>query len=205
MPREIKATTRREESSEASSLDRSDGAIKSLINSAKMRGYAANDETSFSSEDTKSEEGENVPLTLAEKATDPAETELEVETESRDESESAKELVETRLRPVPVKRENSHPTERTDDPVRMYLRDMSTLKLLSRAGEAAIAKRIEAGRETMLVGLCESPLTFEAINSWREELNEGKVYLRDVVDLDAIQAGPNSEAVPAPVIGPTAH
>jgi RNA polymerase primary sigma factor len=192
MAREIKATPRREERLERGSFEVS----------SKKRGYAANDETFFSSEDTKSEEGENVPLTLAEKATDHAETELEVETESREEAETTKELIETRLRPVPVKHESSDPAERTDDPVRMYLRDMSTVKLLSRAGEAAIAKRIEAGRETMLVGLCESPLTFEAINIWREELNEGKVYLRDLVDLDAIQAGPNSEAVPAPVIGP---
>jgi RNA polymerase primary sigma factor len=192
MAREIKATPRREERLERGSFEVS----------SKKRGYAANDETFFSSEDTKSEEGENVPLTLAEKATDHAETELEVETESREEAETTKELIETRLRPVPVKHESSDPAERTDDPVRMYLRDMSTVKLLSRAGEAAIAKRIEAGRETMLVGLCESPLTFEAINIWREELNEGKVYLRDLVDLDAIQAGPNSEAMPAPVIGP---
>jgi RNA polymerase primary sigma factor len=210
MPREIKATPRREErlerrGSEASSLDHSDGAIKSLINSAKKRSYAANDETFFFSEDSKSEEGEDVQSKLAEKGTDEAETdpELEVEAESREETESTKALIETRLRPVPVKRESNDPAERTDDPLRMYLRDMSTVKLLSRAGEAAIAKRIEAGRETMLVGLCESPLTFEAINIWREELNEGKVYLRDVVDLDAIQSGPDSEAVPAPVIGPS--
>ena len=209
MPREIKATTRRKETlerggSEASSLDPSDGAIKSLIGSVKKRGYAANDEAFFFSEDSKSEEGEDVQSKLAETGTDEAETdpELEVEAESREETESAKELIETRLPPVPVKRASNDPAERTDDPVRMYLRDMSTVKLLSRAGEAAIAKRIEAGRETMLVGLCESPLTFEAINIWREELNEGKVYLRDVVDLDAIQAGANSEAVPAPVIGP---
>jgi RNA polymerase primary sigma factor len=209
VPREIKATPRREErlerrGFEASSLDRSDGAIKSLIDSAKKLGYTASDETFFFPEDSKSEEGEGVQSKLAEKGIDEAETapELEVDAESLEGTESTKELIETRLRPVPVKRENNDPAERTDDPVRMYLRDVSTVKLLSRAGEAAIAKRIEAGRETMLVGLCESPLTFEAINIWREELNEGKVYLRDVVDLDAIQAGPNSEAVPAPVIGP---
>src|SRR5580765_4279122 len=99
MPREIKATPRREErlergGFEVSSHHRSDGAIKSLTNSAKMRRYAANDETFFSSEETRSEAGENGPLTLAEKATDRAETELEVETESREEAESAKELIE---------------------------------------------------------------------------------------------------------------
>ena len=140
MPREIKATPRREERLERGGFEVS----------SKKRGYAANDETFFSSEDTKSEEGENVPLTPAEKATDQAETDLEVETESREEAETTKELIETRLRPVPVKHESSDPAERTDDPVRMYLRDMSTVKLFSRAGEAAIAKRIEAGRETMV-------------------------------------------------------
>jgi RNA polymerase primary sigma factor len=215
MPREIKVTSQSDETperagSEASPLDRSDAAVKSMINSAKKRGYAASDETDafFSSEDSKSEQVEDVLAKRGEKAADEAETEpeVEVEEESRDETEeeteSKKELGEARLRPVPVKRESKDPAERTDDPVRMYLRDMSTVKLLSRADEIAIAKRIEAGRETMLVGLCESPLTFEAIDIWREELNEGKVYLRDVVDLDATQAGPDSEAVPAPVIGP---
>ena len=80
-------------------------------------------------------------------------------------------------------------TDRTDDPVRMYLREMGSVELLSREGEIAIAKRIEAGRETMIAGLCESPLTFQAIIIWRDELNEGKVLLRDIIDLDATFAG----------------
>src|SRR4029434_4359673 len=88
----------------------------------------------------------------------------------------------------------------TDDPVRMYLREMGSVELLSREGEIAIAKRIEAGREAMIAGLCESPLTFQAIIIWRDELNEGKVFLRDIIDLEATYAGP--EAMPAPVIGP---
>src|SRR5690606_25094875 len=75
------------------------------------------------------------------------------------------------------------PVERTDDPVRMYLREMGSVELLSREGEIAIAKRIEAGREAMIAGLCESPLTFQAIIIWRDELNEGKVLLRDIIDL----------------------
>src|SRR5204863_6853910 len=94
------------------------------------------------------------------------------------------------------------PTERTDDPVRMYLREMSSVELLSREGEVAIAKRIEAGREAMIAGLCESPLTFQAIIIWRDELNEGKVFLRDIIDLEATHAGPDAKAVLAPVIGP---
>src|SRR5262249_39318800 len=94
------------------------------------------------------------------------------------------------------------PTERTDDPVRMYLREMGSVELLSREGEIAIAKRIEAGREAMIAGLCESPLTFQAIIIWRDELNEGKVFLRDIIDLEATYAGPDAKAMPAPVIGP---
>jgi RNA polymerase primary sigma factor len=84
----------------------------------------------------------------------------------------------------------------------MYLREMGTVELLSREGEIAIAKRIEAGREAMIAGLCESPLTFQAIIIWRDELNEGKVFLRDIIDLEATYASPDAKAVPAPVIGP---
>src|SRR2546425_4677616 len=111
------------------------------------------------------------------------------------------ELVEVQQK-VPAKSEAKEPTERTDDPVRMYLRDMGSVELLSREGEIAIAKRIEAGREAMIAGLCESPLTFQAIIIWRDELNEGKVFLRDIIDLEATYAGPDAKAMPAPVIGP---
>src|SRR5262249_11907086 len=110
-------------------------------------------------------------------------------------------LVEVQQK-VPAKSEAKEPTERTDDPVRMYLREMSSVELLSREGEIAIAKRIEAGREAMIAGLCESPLTFQAIIIWRDELNEGKVSLRDIIDLEATYAGPDAKAMPAPVIGP---
>ena len=84
----------------------------------------------------------------------------------------------------------------------MYLRDMGSVALLSREGEVAIAKRIEAGREIMLAGLCESPLTFQAITIWGDELKAGKIYLRDIIDLDATHAGSDAEGMPAPVIGP---
>src|SRR4029077_13968446 len=93
------------------------------------------------------------------------------------------------------------PTERTDDPVRMYLREMRSEELLARVGEVAIAKRIEAGREAMIAGLCENPLTFQAIIIWRDELNEGKVFLRDIIDLEAAYAGPGARARPGPVSG----
>ncbi|MEP2165346.1 MAG: RNA polymerase sigma factor RpoD, partial [Nisaea sp.] len=86
----------------------------------------------------------------------------------------------------------------TDDPVRMYLREMGSVELLSREGEIAIAKRIEAGRETMIAGLCESPLTFQAVIIWREELAEGKILLRDIIDLEATYAGPDAKNAPPP-------
>src|SRR5437588_7630065 len=89
----------------------------------------------------------------------------------------------------------------------MYLRTRGSIELLSRQGEIAIAKRIEAGREAMIAGLCESPLTFQAIIIWRDELNEGKVFLRDIIDLEATYAGPDAKAVPgqpAPDGAPTA-
>ena len=85
--------------------------------------------------------------------------------------------------------------DRTDDPVRMYLREMGSVELLSREGEIAIAKRIEAGREMMISGLCESPLTFQAIIIWRDELNEGKVLLREIIDLEASFADPDVKKI----------
>src|SRR5215469_16058091 len=105
---------------------------------------------------------------------------------------------------APTKAEKSEPLERTDDPLRMYLREMRSVELLSREGELAIAKRIEAGRDAMIAGLCESPLTFQAIIIWRDEFNEGKVLLRDIIDLEAPYAGPDAKAMQPPVIGPDA-
>ncbi len=102
----------------------------------------------------------------------------------------------------------SEPGDRTDDPVRMYLREMGSVELLSREGEIAIAKRIEAGREAMIQGLCESPLTFQAIIIWRDELNEGKILLRDIIDLEATYAGPDAKAAPVqplPQAAPADH
>jgi RNA polymerase primary sigma factor len=121
--------------------------------------------------------------------------------EPEEEDDGENELVEVQQRPVPAKSGAKEPAERTDDPVRMYLREMGSVELLSREGEIAIAKRIEAGREAMIAGLCESPLTFQAIIIWRDELNEGKVFLRDIIDLEATYAGPDAKATPAPVIG----
>jgi RNA polymerase primary sigma factor len=99
--------------------------------------------------------------------------------------------------------ETQEPIERSGDPVRIYLREMGSMELLSREGEIAIAKRIEAGGEAILAGLCESPLTFQAVVIWRDELNQGKVLLRDIIDIEATYAGPDAKPMPAPaVIGP---
>ena len=143
-----------------------------------------------------SEMGVNVVET---EASEEGEEQREVSDEEAESGSS--ELVEVQQK-VPAKSEAREPPERTDDPVRMYLRTMGPIELLSRQGEIAIAKRIEASREAMIAGLCESPLTFQAIIIWRDELNEGKVFLRDIIDLEATYAGPDAKAMPAPVIGP---
>jgi RNA polymerase primary sigma factor len=95
---------------------------------------------------------------------------------------------------APVTVAKAVPSERTNDPVRLYLREIGSVGLLSREGEVAIAKRIEAGHGAMIAGLCESPLTFQAIVIWRGELNDGKILLRDIIDLEATYAGPGAEA-----------
>ena len=191
-------------------LDLSDAAVKKLIRSAKKRGYVTHDQINsvLPSEEVNSEQIEDVLAMFSEMGVNVVETEEpseegeEPREEADEEAESeGGELVEVQQK-VPAKSEAKEPTERTDDPVRMYLREMGSVELLSREGEIAIAKRIEAGREAMIAGLCESPLTFQAIIIWRDELNEGKVFLRDIIDLEATYAGPDAKAMPAPVIGP---
>jgi RNA polymerase primary sigma factor len=163
----------------------------------------------LSSGQVKSEQLEGISVKLSEMdvnvvATKEVELEEEVVVREEPEEEAGgeNELVEAPPQSVPAKSETKEPFERTDDPVRMYLREMGAVKLLSREGEIAIAKRFEAGREAMIAGLCESPLTFQAIIIWRDELNESKVLLRDIIDLDATYAGPDAKAMPAPVISP---
>jgi RNA polymerase primary sigma factor len=185
-------------------LDLSDAAIKKLIRSAKKRGYVTHDQINSLSKEVNSEQIQDVLAMFSEMGVNVVETEEaekgeEQLEEADEESESeGSELVEVQQK-VPAKSEAKEPTERTDDPVRMYLREMGSLELLSREGEIAIAKRIEACREAMIAGLCESPLTFQAIIIWRDELNEGKVFLRDIIDLEATYAGPDAKAMPAPV------
>ena len=226
MASNIKARPQEEEVSEKEApetapdsplLDLSDAAVKKLIRSAKKRGYVTHDEINWVllSEEVSSEQIEDVLAMFSEMGVNVVETEQasekgeepseEGEEPCREADEEAEseggELVEIQQK-VPAKSEAKEPAERTDDPVRMYLRTMGSIELLSREGEIAIAKRIEAGREAVIAGLCESPLTFQAIIIWRDELNEGKILLRDIIDLEATYAGPDAKAMPTPAIGP---
>jgi RNA polymerase primary sigma factor len=186
-------------------IDFWDDAVKKLIRGAKKRGYVTHDQINalLPSEEVKSEQIEDILVMLSEMGVkvvetedaEPEETPEDVKEESEGE-ESDGELMEVQ-RSTPAEARKSEPGERTDDPVRMYLREMGSLELLSRQGEIAIAKRIEAGREAMIAGLCESPLTFQAIIIWRDELNDGKVFLRDIIDLEATYAGPDAKSLPA--------
>jgi len=193
-------------------LDLPDAVVKELIRTAKRCGYVTHDQISalLSSEEVNSEQIETILAKFSEIGINVVETKearLEEEVETREEpeeeeTEGENELVEIQQQSALAKSGAKEPTERTDDPVRMYLREMGSVELLSREGEIAIAKRIEAGREAMIAGLCESPLTFQAIIIWRDELNDGKVLLRDIIDLDATYAGPDAKALPTPEIGP---
>src|SRR6202162_5577766 len=183
-------------------LDRSNASVKALVRAAKKRGYVTHDQINSLMKEVNSEQIENVLAMFSEMGINVIETE-EAETEEdseeareEEEAESDGELVEV-ARATLAETKKSVPGERTDDPVRMYLREMGSVELLSREGEIAIAKRIEAGREAMIAGLCESPLTFQAIIIWRDELNNGKVFLRDIIDLEATYAGPDAKSMPA--------
>ena len=188
-------------------LDLSDAAVKTLMRGAKKRGYVTHDQINSLSKGVNSEQIEDVLAMFSDMGVNVVETEEaseegEEQREEPEEEESERgEIVEVH-RPAPAKVEKPEPSERTDDPVRMYLREMGSVELLSRRGEIAIAKRIEAGREAMIAGLCESPLSFQAIILWRDELNDGKVFLRDIIDLEATYAGPDAKAMPAPTIAP---
>src|SRR3954471_14693617 len=178
-------------------LDLSDAAVKKMIKQAKKRGFVTFDQLNevLPSDTTSPEQIEDIMSMLSDMGINVSEAEdADSEEESKEdaEDETDNELVEVTQKAV-TEVKKSEPGERTDDPVRMYLREMGTVELLSREGEIAIAKRIEAGREAMIAGLCESPLTFQAIIIWRDELNEGKIFLRDIIDLEATYAGPDAK------------
>src|SRR5919109_4562680 len=200
--------TEREGTTDGPLLDLSDDAVKKMIKAAKKRGYVTMDELNsvLPSEEVSSEQIEDTMAMLSDMGINVVETDEAEEgqeapgaADEPDEEEGGRAIATQSA--VTTTSTRSEPTERTDDPVRMYLREMGSVELLSREGEIAIAKRIEAGREAMIAGLCESPLTFQAIIIWRDELNGGKVFLRDIIDLEATYAGPDAKAMPAPVIG----
>ena len=182
------------ESGDGPVLDLSDADVKKLIKSAKSRGYVTYDELNkvLPSEEVSSEQIEDIMAKLSEMGINVVEHEEEDDDDSGDSAPASKsKAVATKdeKKGGVVTTNTGASADRTDDPVRMYLREMGTVELLSREGEIAIAKRIEAGRETMIRALCESSLTFEAITVWRDELEEGRVLLRDIIDLDATYGG----------------
>ena len=175
-------------------LDLTDAAVKKMITRAKQRGFVTLDELNkvLPSERVSSEQIEDTMSMLSDMGINVTEAE---EKDEESETDGAVALAREETAVTKVETEQN---ERTDDPVRMYLREMGTVELLSREGEIAIAKRIEAGRELMIGALCESPLTFEAIMVWRDELNEGKILLRDIIDLEATYGGgPEAKAMAA--------
>ncbi|ATO57733.1 RNA polymerase sigma factor RpoD [Bartonella sp. 1-1C] len=188
-------------SSDGPLLDFSDDAIKKMMKLAKKNGYVLMDElnAALSSEEFTSEQIEDILAMFSEMGISVIDDEDEIEAEQYEEEITVEggDLVEATNYAVATtsKREVA---DRTDDPVRMYLREMGAVELLSREGEIAIAKRIEAGRETMISGLCESPLTFQALIIWREELQEQRILLREIIDLEMTYSGP--EAKQAPII-----
>ncbi len=165
------------------SLDMSQAAVKRMIAEARERGYITYDQlnTVLPQDQVSSEQIEDVMAMLSEMGINV------IENEEAEEGEPAGELVEqgSGSREIALAGTQGETLDRTDDPVRMYLREMGSVELLSREGEIAIAKRIEAGRNTMIAGLCESPLTFQAITIWRDELLSEDILLRDVIDLEA--------------------
>jgi RNA polymerase primary sigma factor len=182
-------------------LDLSDHAVQQMIAKARKRGHVTMGTLNelMSTDGMSSEALEDTLTMLSDMGVnvvedDEADDEA-VETDDAVEDEGDAQLVAPGPKALATGKKKEA-GDRTDDPVRMYLREMGTVPLLSREGEISIAKRIEAGKEAMIAGLCESPLTFQAIIIWREELTEGVTLLRDVIDLDATYAGPEAKAAP---------
>jgi RNA polymerase primary sigma factor len=171
-------------------IDLNEASIKKLIAKAKRRGVITYDELNQAlPQDMTSDQIEDVQTALSEMGVSIVESDedaAEEDGENEAEEVSSADDDETDADGHVPEKKKKEATERTDDPVRMYLREMGAVELLSREGEIAIAKRIEAGRDTMIMGLCESPITFHAIIMWSEALNNGEMQLREILDLDAM-------------------
>ncbi|MBQ1542200.1 RNA polymerase sigma factor RpoD [Caulobacter sp. CCUG 60055] len=180
-----------ETTSDGPLLDLTDAGVKKFIKQAKARGYVTMDELNkvLPSDEVTSEAIEDTLAMLSEMGVNVVEAEEDAEG-----SEGGEVAVREDSAVAESPKEAAY--DRTDDPVRMYLREMGSVELLSREGEIAIAKRIEAGRDTMIRGLCESALTFEAIMVWRDELGSGRILLREVIDLEQTYGGANAAAMP---------
>src|SRR5262245_20040326 len=192
-------------------LDLSDAAVKRFIKTAKARGFVTLDALNavLPSEEVSPDQIEDTMSMLSDmgitvvESEDPEEAAASPDGEDASEDDEPSRAVVVSSASVPAAGQaRAEPAERTDDPVRMYLRDMGSVELLSREGEIAIAKRIEAGREAMIAGLCESPLTFQAVIIWRDELRDAKILLRDIIDLEATHEGHEAKAAPPPVSPP---
>ncbi|NBD29288.1 MAG: RNA polymerase sigma factor RpoD [Alphaproteobacteria bacterium] len=189
------------------SIDMSQTAVKKMIAEARERGYITYDQLNavLPPEQVSSDQIEDVMSMLNEMGIQVTEEEESEESvDSEDDKSKSTEVATTGARDVALGSGTTEKLDRTDDPVRMYLREMGSVELLSREGEIAIAKRIEAGRNTMILGLCESPLTFQAITIWRDELLEEEILLRDVIDLETTFGNQLDEvgAETAPVVDP---
>jgi RNA polymerase primary sigma factor len=191
------------ESQDGPLLDLTDQSVKNMVKAARKRGYVTHEELNnvLPSEEFSSEQIEDVLAKLSEMGINVVDSETEEDKgEAKPEAkteEATTKAVAGAAKTAITGQNTPTSADRTDDPVRMYLREMGSVELLSREGEIAIAKRIEAGRNAMIRGLCESPLTFEAIMVWRDELQEGEVLLRDIIDLDATYGRQVAEAAEA--------
>jgi RNA polymerase primary sigma factor len=189
------------EGGDAPLLDLNDASLKKLIARAKKRGYITYDELNeaLPQDQMASEQIEDVMSALNEMGVNVVENEEageDGEPAPKDEEDEPDETADADAVTTFTATAKKETVDRTDDPVRMYLREMGAVELLSREGEIAIAKRIEAGRDTMIQGLCESPITFNAIIDWSTQLNEGTMQLREILDLDAmVSKGPTAEQV----------
>src|SRR5215204_1260579 len=178
--------TETQDSGDAPLIDLNDASIKKMIARAKKRGFITIDELNeaLPQDQMASEQIEDIMSAINDMGINVVE------------NEEASEHDDGGPRPAAATKKEA--VDRTDDPVRMYLREMGAVELLSREGEIAIAKRIEAGRDIMIWGLCESPMTFNAIIQWSNALNEGRMQLREIMDLEAmLSKGPTAEQIAA--------
>ncbi|WP_066810524.1 RNA polymerase sigma factor RpoD [Sphingomonas asaccharolytica] len=188
------------ETGDAPLIDLNDAEIKKLVARAKKRGYITVDQLNemLPQDQMSSEQIEDVMSALNEMGVNVVENDEGGEDgeDQKDEDEDIDPVDSSEENAPALETKKKETIDRTDDPVRMYLREMGAVELLSREGEIAIAKRIEAGRDTMILGLCESPITFNAIIDWSTALNEGTMQLREILDLDAmLSKGPSAEQV----------